>query len=86
MSQLKFVNATGLVGGPNGPLMLHEGDVWDASDPLVKRHSAWFDDEPKLVHTSTAGVFSADTPDSPAVETATAAPGEKRSRPRRTKK
>lgn len=53
---------------PNGPLFVREGDLWDASDPVVKRHpDAFRSTDARDVHRS-----------EPVVETATAEPGEKR--------
>lgn len=60
-------NCTAWLAEPTGSVMISEGDVWAANDPLVKRHPGAFrPSEP------------ADVKRSAEVETATAEPGEKR--------
>lgn len=65
----KYVAATCVVyeNGRRYPLVVN--DVWDADDPLVASRPDLFVDSPPKVHKSVV--------DAP-VETATAAPGEKR--------
>lgn len=46
---------------------MSRGEVWDATDPFVKAHPEFFDESPPDVRRTVAPV-----------ETATAAPGEKR--------
>jgi hypothetical protein len=71
---LKFANCTTWLA--NGHLI--QDEAWDADDPIVKARPDLFNDEPTVVR----GVRKA-PPAEPAVETATAAPGEKRTRARR---
>lgn len=56
-------------------VQLHAGDAWNADDPLVRAHPDWFADTPANVKGSSTSAHEA-----PAVETATADPGEKRTR------
>jgi hypothetical protein len=68
---LKFANCTTWIA--NGHLI--QDEAWDADDPIVKARPDLFNDEPSVVR----GVRKVEAP----VETATAAPGEKRTRARR---
>jgi hypothetical protein len=54
-------------------VQLHEGDLWIASDPIVKAHPEWFSDDLEAIANRT-------TP--PEVVTATANPGERRANTR----
>ncbi len=56
--------------------MLHEGDLWDAEDPVVRDHPEWFDDD-------LDSAAKRSVPREAPVEQATAAPGEKRPTRRR---
>jgi hypothetical protein len=67
-------NCTAWLAEPNGSVMVTEGDVWAADDPLVKRHPGAF-----------RAADDADVKRSAPVETATSAPGEKRTVNRSTK-
>lgn len=61
-----YATATTIVGP--GRVRIYEGEVWAADDPVVKAHPDLFSDTPsKLRRTAPAPV-----------ETASAAPGEKR--------
>jgi hypothetical protein len=66
-------------------VMVQRGDVWDASDPVVTSHPDWFTADPEA-HGFVKG--SGETPEpvtperAPDVESATAAPGERRTRTR----
>lgn len=67
----------------NTPINLREGDLWDADDPWVKRHPEWFGDvDPRKIRTSRPNVA---VPQTPQIERATHAPGERRGpgRPRK---
>ena len=68
---LKFANCTTWIA--NGHLI--QDEAWDADDPVVKARPDLFNDEPSIVR----GVRKVEAQ----VETATAAPGEKRTRARR---
>jgi len=70
---VKFARYTTTAGMGSGSMtfVVHEGEAWDADDPLVKANQALFSDEPVVVHSSTG---------KRQVEQATAAPGEKRKR------
>jgi hypothetical protein len=70
---LVFANCTTWLA--NGHLI--QDEAWDADDPIVKARPDLFNDEPSVVR----GVRKAPAEES--VETATAAPGEKRTRTRR---
>lgn len=70
---LVFANCTTWIA--NGHLI--QDEAWDADDPVVKARPDLFNDEPSVVR----GVRKAPVEDG--VETATAAPGEKRTRTRR---
>lgn len=66
---------TSTAATPGGmPLIVQEGEAWDADDPLVLAHPELFSDEPLRVQTSHGRRDRV-------VEQATAAPGEKRRRP-----
>lgn len=67
MSDVVIVVSDAWLREPNGPLFVREGDHWEASDPVVKRHPDAF--------RSTDG---RDVKRSTPIETATAEPGEKR--------
>lgn len=73
---------------------INRGEVWDASDPVVKAHPDWFTDDPRSIlrrsgpdqgedvedgKAESKGRGSAGRTTSGKVEQATAAPGEKRS-------
>lgn len=46
--KIVFAQTTGMVSaGPGNHTMLHEGDHWPASDPLVQAHPAMFSDDPR---------------------------------------
>jgi hypothetical protein len=52
---------------------INRGEAWDADDPVVLSHPDWFTSDPsQFARTSSASYGE------PAVEQATAAPGEKR--------
>jgi hypothetical protein len=57
----------------------HRGEAWAADDPVVAENPAGFSDDPESI-----GVLRRSGPaPAPVVEQATAAPGEKRTLPRR---
>lgn len=70
---LVFANCTTWLA--NGHLI--QDEAWDADDPIVKARPDLFNDEPSVVR----GVRK--PPPEDGVETATAEPGEKRTRTRR---
>lgn len=55
--------------------MVHQGTHWPADDPVVRAHPNWFSDDPRY------GMAFSEEPEGwgAPVETASAAPGEKRS-------
>ena len=72
---LVFANCTTWIA--NGHLI--QDEAWDADDPVVKARPDLFNAEPSIVR----GVRAPAPPTEASVETATAAPGEKRTRARR---
>lgn len=60
-----------------GVVRLVEGEVWDATDPLVRARSELFGHAPSLVRNTTGREVRRRRADRP-VERATRAPGEKR--------
>ncbi len=74
----KFANQTCKVFLSDGrAAQIHAGQAWDTKSQVVKERPEMFDDDPPVIH---GGV--ADAP----VETATAAPGEKRATKRAAKR
>ena len=72
MSDIVYAKSTTSVANEGGVIYRIEGgQAWSADDPIVLAHPDLFSDEPVKVRTSTGWV-----------ETATANPGEKRSRKR----
>lgn len=67
MAKYRYAKTDFVVRGPLGPLAVHRGEVWDATDPVVTEHADMFATQPTLVRRTS-------TP----IEQATAAPGEKR--------
>lgn len=57
-------------------VQLVRGEAWASDDPVVAANPDQFDSDPEA-----AGVLRRSVPAAPAVEQATAAPGERRSRP-----
>jgi hypothetical protein len=65
----------------SGPVFVRKGSHWPADDAVVKAYPGWFTDDPRY-GLSWSGQPPAEMAEPP-VETATAAPGEKRSTARR---
>lgn len=61
-------------------VQVQRGEIWDASDPVVKSHPDWFTSDPSaFVRRSDMQMVSANSSSASApVETTSAAPGEKR--------
>jgi hypothetical protein len=49
-----FVTTSAAIEADGVPRLLIVGDVWDASDPVVKAHPSFFSDAPEKVHRSVA--------------------------------
>ena len=62
-----FVKDSTSIGAGSNMLLLARGDVWPASDPLVRDHPELFTEHPPILRRS-----------APPVEQATAGPGERR--------
>lgn len=67
--KVKYATETFATSGPMGAIRVTAGEVWDADDPIVRRHPNAFRARPLDVHVRRS---------TPPVEQATAAPGEKR--------
>lgn len=72
-------------------VQMHKGEIWDASDPVVRSHPDWFTDSPEQFARRSGPIVEEATDNPPlepkadkrpAVESATAAPGERRTVPR----
>lgn len=62
-------------------VQVQKGEIWDADDPVVRSHPDWFTNDPsEFVRRSDMDTAMPNKParTMPPVETATAAPGEKR--------
>lgn len=61
-------------------VQIQRGEAWDSDDPVVQSHPDWFSASPPDIRTSGAAVYTEASAKQakPAVEEATAAPGEKR--------
>ena len=71
-----YAKDTGSLPTPGGPVLVHKGSHWPADDPVVRANAGWFTTDPRYGLS-----WSGEPPASmsePPVETATAAPGEKR--------
>jgi len=69
MTNVVWAKDSAVVVMPDGSMVkITEGDRWPADHPVVRQHGGWFSDDP-------AYGLPKDSP----VETATAAPGERRS-------
>ncbi|HEY9371529.1 hypothetical protein [Streptomyces sp.] len=81
--QLAFATANTTVTTPGGVhVLIRAGEHWPATDPIVKAHPKLFSRDPKIGLRVSAPLdegADAEVKVEPAVETATAAPGEKRS-------
>lgn len=73
---LVYAKTSCVVAWSGGTTVLTEGQVWDARADLVKARPDLFADEPATVHGRVDR-------GAPRVESATRAPGERRTRPRR---
>lgn len=71
MADHVFAASTCAIRGAGGVVRLRIGDAWPADDPVVQAHPELFSEGPTVVKRS-----------QPAVEQATAAPGEKRGKGR----
>lgn len=74
MANVVYPKLTGWVGVPPYPRFLHAAEPWDAGDPFVKDNPDLFADTPLAEPRRSV----------PAVEQATAAPGEQRATRKRT--
>jgi hypothetical protein len=75
--KIVYATSTTQIGTPNGPILLGKGTHWPDSDPVVRAHPELFSDDARygLVFTVQPDGFD---DDEPPVETASAAPGERR--------
>lgn len=78
-----YATATTNVLGLHGDqILVGKGTHWPASDPIVARNPGLFSTDPRygLVFTAEPDGWNEPVRDAPPVETATAAPGERRGR------
>lgn len=50
MAKYVYVLSTGIIRAERGPIVLHDGDVWDADDPFVIERPDLFSEDPPVVH------------------------------------